>query len=127
MAEGYVTLGEAAELEGIQYKTMSKRIDRNPEKFLITKEQREKGGKELTMVAVSSLTKKARDAWREREKLRELAGAPEPEAEKPQTPWYVDMDIDWFMEHHREKWYRAMELGNTVREFMGYDKKRKAE
>lgn len=47
MAEGYVTLGEAAELEGIQYKTMSKRIDRNPEKFLITKEQREKGGKEL--------------------------------------------------------------------------------
>jgi len=127
MAEGYVTLGEAAELEGIQYKTMSKRIDRSPEKFLITKEQRKKGGKELTMVAVSSLTRKARNAWREREKLKELAGAPGQEEEKPETPWYIDMDIDWFMEKHREEWYRAMELGNIVREFMGYDERRKTE
>ncbi len=127
MAEGYVTLDEAAELEGIGYETMKKRIQRNPEKFLITKEQREKGGKELTMVAVSSLTRKARNAWREREKLKELAGAPDQEAEKPEAPWYVDMDIDWFMENHREKWYRAMELGNVVREFMGYNKKKKTE
>ncbi len=127
MAEGYVTLDEAAELEGIGYDTMQKRVKRAPQNFLITKEQREKGGRELTMVAVSSLTKKARNAWREREKLRELAGAPDQETEKPKTPWYVEMDIDWFMENHREKWYRAMELGNTVREFMGYDKKRKTE
>lgn len=127
MAEGYVTLDEAAELEGIGYDTMQKRVKRAPQNFLITKEQREKGGRELTMVAVSSLTKKARNAWREREKLRELAGAPDPQEEKPEKPWYVDMDIDWFMENHRDKWYKAMELGNVVREFMGYDKKRKTE
>ncbi len=127
MAEGYVTLDEAAELEGIGYDTMQKRVKRAPQNFLITKEQREKGGRELTMVAVSSLTKKARNAWREREKLKELAGAPDPQEEKTEKPWYVDMDIDWFMEKHRDKWYRAMELGNVVREFMGYDKKRKTE
>ena len=127
MAEGYVTLDEAAELEGIGYDTMQKRVKRAPQNFLITKEQREKGGRELTMVAVSSLTKKARNAWREREKLRELAGAPDPQEEKPEKPWYVDVDIDWFMENHRDKWYRAMELGNVVREFMGYDKRRKTE
>lgn len=127
MAEGYVTLDEAAELEGIKYNTLVQKLKRNPEKYLITKEQREKGGRELTMVAVSSLTKKARSAWREREKLKELAGAPDQQEEKPEKPWYVDMDIDWFMENHRDKWYRAMELGNVVREFMGYDKKRKTE
>ena len=55
MAEGYVTLGEAAELEGIKYNTLVQKLKRNPEKYLITKEQREKGGKELTMVAVSPL------------------------------------------------------------------------
>ena len=70
MAEAYVTLNEAAELESIQYKTLSKRIDRNPEKFIITKQQRDGGGKELTMVAVSSLSKKARTAWKEREKTK---------------------------------------------------------
>ena len=61
MADTYVTLNEAAELESIGYDTMKKRIHRNPEKFLITKEQRETGGKEMTMVAISSLSKKARD------------------------------------------------------------------
>ena len=79
------------------------------------------------MVSVSSLTRKARNAWREREMLRELAGAPEPEAGKPEAPWYVDMDIDWFMENHRAEWYKAMELGNIVREFIGYDERRKTE
>ena len=72
MADTYVTLNEAAELESIGYDTMKKRIHRNPEKFLITKEQRETGGKEMTMVAISSLSKKARTAWKEREKLKDI-------------------------------------------------------
>lgn len=128
MAEVYVTLNEAAELEGIQYKTLSKRIDRNPEKFLITKEQRNGGGKELTMVAVSSLSKKARTAWKEREKLKEVANAPVQEAEdKTEIPWYVGEDLDWFIEKHNGEWYKAMELGNIVREFMEYDERGRTE
>lgn len=128
MAEVYVTLNEAAELEGIQYKTLSKRIDRNPEKFLITKEQRNGGGKELTMVAVSSLSKKARTSWKEREKLKEVANAPVQEAEdKTEIPWYVGEDLDWFIEKHNSEWYKAMELGNIVREFMDYDERGRTE
>lgn len=45
MADAYVTLNEAAELEGTTYATMQRRVHRNPEKFLIDKEQRETGGK----------------------------------------------------------------------------------
>lgn len=82
MADTYVTLNEAAELESIGYDTMKKRIHRNPEKFLITKEQRETGGKEMTMVAISSLSKKARTAWKEREKLKAVAEAPVQEADQ---------------------------------------------
>ena len=41
MAETYVSLAEAAELEGLQYKTMSKKIERNPEKFLLQYNQSE--------------------------------------------------------------------------------------
>lgn len=122
----YVTLDEAAELEGIQYKTMSKRIDRSPEKFVVAKEQREGGGKELTMVAVASLSKKARTAWKEREKLKAVAEVPNQDTqEKVETPWYVNEDIDWFIEHHRDEWYKAIELGNVVREFIDYDGKDK--
>ena len=84
MADTYVTLNEAAELESIGYDTMKKRIHRNPEKFLITKEQRETGGKKMTMVAISSLSKKARTAWKEREKLKAVAEAPVQEADQLQ-------------------------------------------
>lgn len=128
MVEAYVTLNEAAELEGTRYETMKKRLQRNPEKYVITKEQKESGGKELTMVAVSCLSKKARTAWKEREKLKELAGTPDQEAEeKTEAPWYVGEDIDWFIEKHRSEWYKAMELGNIVREFMEYDERGRTE
>lgn len=75
MADAYVTLNEAAELEGTTYATMQRRVHRNPEKFLIDKEQRETGGKEMIMVAISSLSKKARTAWKEREKLKAGCGS----------------------------------------------------
>ena len=108
MAETYITLNEAAELEAIGYETMKKRIHRNPEKFLITKEQRETGGKEMTMVAISSLSRKARTAWKEREKLKAVAEAPVQEADQAgETPWYVEEDIDWYIENRKEDWYKA--------------------
>lgn len=34
MAEVYVTLGEAAELEGVKYKTMAQRLSRKKETFV---------------------------------------------------------------------------------------------
>lgn len=80
------------------------------------------------MVAVLSLSKKARTAWKEREKLKAEAGTPIQEAEgKGKAPWYVEEDLDWFVENHKSEWYRAMELGNTVREFMEYDEKGRTE
>lgn len=128
MAEAYVTLREAAELENIGYDTMKKRVQRDPEKFSVTMGQRDGGGKELVMVAVSSLSKKARTAWKEREKLKADAGTPIQEAEgKGKAPWYVEEDLDWFVENHRSEWYKAMELGNIVREFMEYDEKGRTE
>lgn len=126
MAEGYVTLNEAAELEGIGYETMKKRVQRTPDKYNITMDQRRSGGKEMVMVAVASLSKKARDAWKEREKVKEISGGSSADAGEdaaPETPWYVNEDVDWYREHHKESWYRAMELCNAVREFLEYSDK----
>ena len=63
MAE-YVTLIEAAELEGVKYKTMAQRLSRNPDKFDTKTEKSETGGKDAVLVAVASLSKKARNAWK---------------------------------------------------------------
>lgn len=121
MAEAYVTLGEAAELETTTYSTMQRRVHRNPDKYFASKEQKQTGGKDMTMVAVSSLSKKARKAWKEREKLKELAETPvEETGQTAEKPWYTTEDIDWYIEHHKTEWYKAMELGNHIREFLDY-------
>lgn len=62
MAESYVTLSEAAELEGIKYKTMAQRLSRKKQAFETKTEKSETGGKDVVLVAVSSLSKQARNA-----------------------------------------------------------------
>ena len=59
MAEVYVTLGEAAELERVKYNTMVKRVLRKQESFVTKTEKSENGGKDVVLVAVSSLSKQA--------------------------------------------------------------------
>lgn len=61
MAEVYVTLGEAAELERVKYNTMVKRVLRKQESFVTKTEKSENGGKDVVLVAVSSLSKQARN------------------------------------------------------------------
>lgn len=56
MAEVYVTLGEAAELERVKYNTMVKRVLRKQESFVTKTEKSENGGKDVVLVAVSCLT-----------------------------------------------------------------------
>ena len=129
MAE-YVTLIEAAELEGVKYKTMAQRLSRNPDKFDTMTEKLENGGKDAVLVAVASLSKKARNAWKERAKLKELSGTISPEGEtqpEPEAPWYVEADVDWYIENYREQRYKGMELGNVIREFLQYDGANKTE
>lgn len=128
--EAYVTLIEAAELEEIRYESIKKKVQRNPGKYIINKERRDDGGKEIVMISVSSLSKKARTAWKEREKLKEIVENNElscEQEEAQETPWYVNEDIDWFQEKHKTEWYKAMELGNVVREFLEYSEKGKSD
>ena len=120
----HVTLGEAAELERVKYNTMVKRVLRKQESFVTKTEKSENGGKDVVLVAVSSLSKQARNAWKEREKLKsfteEFPDKKEDE-QKPEVPWYVNTDVDWYIENYKERYYKAVELGNVVRKFLQYD------
>lgn len=122
MAElAYISLEEAAELEGISYETIKKRTQRTPDKFGVKKEGRGNGGKELTLVAVNSLSKLAQNRYKEREKLKEMADTAvdlPPEAKKVDVPWYVDTDYEWFEHQYSKEYYSAMEQGNVIRRFL---------
>ena len=58
---------EAADLEATDYEIIKKRVQRNPEKYQLKKEKTECGGKDLSMIALSSLSKKAVTAYKERQ------------------------------------------------------------
>lgn len=129
MAESYVTLAEAAELEGVKYNTMVKRLSRKQADFATKTGKSDTGGRDEVLVAVSSLSKQARNAWKEREKLKALTETVPEDSEaqgqeggqKPEAPWYVNTDIEWYMENYKDSYYRAVELGNVVRRFLQYD------
>lgn len=50
MAEVYVTLSEAAELEGVQYQTMARRTQRNKKNFVTKTEKSETGGRDVVLL-----------------------------------------------------------------------------
>lgn len=123
--EAFVTLEEAATLEGVKYNSMVQKIKRYPADFKIQKEHITNGKR--VFVSVSSLSKSARNAWREREKLRKLAEEKQnDETDQPpdirqEAPWYVETDIEWYMSTYKENYFKGVELRNIVRKFLEYD------
>lgn len=124
----FISLSEAAKLENIKYNAMKSRFNRNPDKFITKKEKQESGGKDLVLVAVSSLSGEAQRVWKECQKLKEEVGDLTTEQMGEETvPWYVDVDVGWFQESHKKEWYEAMELGNVIRELLRYEGKGRTE
>lgn len=123
--EVYITLEDAAEYERTKYNTLVQRIQRNPEIYKTKTEPAAGGGKDRVLVAVSSLSQKARRAWKQAQKIE---GRDAVISERTQeTPWYVDVDLNWYIENNSEQYYKAVELANTLKEFLNYGDNRRTE
>ncbi|EPR07784.1 Mu transposase C-terminal domain-containing protein [Ruminiclostridium papyrosolvens] len=117
MEETFISLEQAAQLEGISYKGMTSRIERNPGSFK-TKTESRCGGKDRVFVAISSLSTKARKAHKaERKVYREDS---EIVQKSQESPWYLDIDLNWYIETHKREYYEAVELSRKIQEFVSY-------
>lgn len=120
MTEIYVTLEDAAELECLKYNTLVQRISRNPENYKTQKEPREtENGKEHVLIALSSLSKTARKKHKETTKID--GGDIIVEQRTQETPWYIDIDLNWYIENNKQKYYEAVELSKQIQEYLNYD------
>ena len=120
MENVYVTLQEAANLEGLKYYGMLTRLHRNPEQYNIEYRSRKIGnGKDEVMVAVSSLSPKARRAWRAAQKA-DGRDAVISSRTTEARPWYVDADLNHYIEQNRRAYYEAVETANVVQRFIDY-------
>lgn len=118
--EAYVTLDEAARLEGIKYNSIVQKVIRNKDGKIATKsEKSEAGGKDRVLISVDSLSRKAQESYHQ---MQELCSAVEADQEQAsEVPWYVTVDPEWYMETYPETYYKAVELGNVIRQFLDYD------
>ena len=127
--KAYVTLEEAARLERIEYHTLLQRILRDTKgKFMTKTEKPESGGKDKVFVAVDSLSTKARKVY---EQLQELQAQTDMPDITPKTdtkePWYIGVSLDWYIENYPEQYYKGVELGNAVRNFLEYRGKQRTQ
>jgi transposase InsO family protein len=118
LAETFISLEIAAELEGIKYNTLVQRMKRNPKSFKISKEQGENGGKERVSVALSSLSSKARKAYKVSQKV--IVENSDIKQKAQEFPWYIDIDLNWYIETHKQQYYEAVELSRKLDEFVTY-------
>ena len=119
MAEAFVTLEEAAVLEDENYHTLYRRIQRKSNEFITRTEPRD-GGKDRVLVALSSLSKKARRTYKQKMSvdgrdvvIENLAG--------DEVPWYLDIDLNWYIENFSKQYYEAVELSKQVQKFLSYN------
>ena len=118
MTDTFITLREASALEMLDYFTFQKRVKRNPDQYKVKTQPREIGGKAEVMVAVSSLSPKARRAWRAAQKADGRDAVISRTTET--RPWYVDADLNHYIEQNRRAYYEAVETANVVQRFIDY-------
>ena len=111
--KGYVTVSEAARLEGLNFETFRKKIQRNPDEFDLITESSESGGKDRIWVAVTCLSLKARKEHRAKEKIVVTDFS---KKQSQEMPWYIDIDLNWYIENYKKHYYTAVELSKTIAE-----------
>lgn len=117
----YITLSEAAELENTKYNTMVHKIKRNPEAFDIKTEKTETGGKERVLVSVESLSRAAQRKYKKLNEITEVTGGDVVvENLKPDEPWYLDVDVNWYKENYKVAYYKAVELSRILQDIINY-------
>lgn len=119
MPDVFITMEEAATFEGVSYDTFQKRVKRNPKQYKTQTQAREGGGKDQVLISVASLTAKARKAYRATQKVDGRDVIIDKRADA--APWYVEADLNHYIENHKKAYYEAVELAARVQEFIDYE------
>ena len=120
MPDVFITLEEAAAFESVSYKTLTQRIYRNPQQYKTKSQAREGGGKDRVLISTSSLSAKARKAWRAVQKVEGSEVIIDKRAQEA-VPWYVTADLNQYTEANKKRFYEAVELAARVQDFIDYD------
>lgn len=118
MVNVFISLEEAAKYENSSYEALKKKIQRNPEAFKTKTEPAINGGKDRILVALSSLSKQSRRSYKEAQGI--IGGDVVISEQAEGLPWYLNIDLNWYMDQFPKQYYEAVEFSNKIREFLDY-------
>lgn len=120
MKDVFISMEDAAGYEGISYEAIKKKVQRNPAIFNVRKEPVSSGGKPRILIDLSSLSKKARRAYKEAQSIEGGDIVIEERVSSEEIPWYIDIDLDSYIKKFGKRYYEAMELAKSIQEFLNY-------
>jgi len=121
LSEIYITLEEAAGFEGMSYKGLASRVSRHPNAYRTKNELASaSGGKPRVLVSLASLSKKARQAYKQAAGIEGADVIISENANSDELPWYIDADPAEYIENYSKGYYEAVELAKVIREFLNY-------
>lgn len=121
MAETYIPIDQAAELEGVEYHTLYRKIQRG-NNFDIKKISSNTGGNERILVALTSLSTKAIRTYQAKQDLqiKTMISDTESSDGNEDEAWYLGVDLSKYMKKHSESFYKSVELANRIKEYLEY-------
>lgn len=120
MAEIFIPIDEAAELEGIKYHALFQRISRNPDQYTIRTEPSTNGGKDRILVLLTCLSTKAIRAYQAKQEVDIRKAIDEAETKDIDEAWYVGIDYNWYIHNYKEKFFQMVELGKRIEDYLQY-------
>ncbi|WP_113673469.1 Mu transposase C-terminal domain-containing protein [Vallitalea guaymasensis] len=115
----YITLEQAAELEGINYDTYRKKVQRNKDTYNIKQEENENGGKPRIYIHTENLSKKARKLFKELNNI-DVADMVVKQLKDNDMPWYVGYDLQEYINNNSKYYYEAVEYAKHIEACVNY-------
>ncbi len=127
MAEIFISLEEAAKLEGIKYNTLIQRISRNTKNYVTKTEPSANGGKDRLLILLDCLSTKAIRSYQAIMEAEIRKDIDETESKDPDEAWYVGVDYNWYIHNYKQKFYQMVDLARRIEEFLEYKGEDKTE
>lgn len=115
MIETWLSIEEAAALEEMPYNTLVVRLRRMDTYKTKKTDNIDSGGRGNTLIALSSLSSKARRIYRQQKKLVSSI------VDEDNAPWYVSADVQTYKEKHLKQYNQAIEMKRYVEDCIAYD------
>lgn len=112
LTEIYLPLDEVSRLECINYDTLKKRLMRNSE-YKTKRESSDNGGKERILIGFSSLSPKAKKAYKAKQEVETIVKSNDDE-----IPWYLETDINWYMNNYNKHFYKAIDFTKLIEQYL---------